>query len=360
MILRIAQKEALETFRDGRFRVIAITIFGLLAISLGLGWRRYSDVSREHEAGRRATRENWVTQGVKNPHSAAHYGVYAFKPRSPLSFVDNGIDPYTGVSVWLVAHKQNDFKYRPAEDANTLARFGELTAAQVLQTLIPLLIILLAFPAFAGERESGTLRQILSLGLKPGTLAAGKALGLAASLGAVVVPAAITGAGILVLLGGPTAFGDTTGRVIVMAVTYLLYFTAILGISIAVSARARSGRAALLALLGFWTVNCLLAPRAFTDLARYAKPTPSAFEFANLVEHDLENGLSGDSPQAKRTRELQQRLMQQYGVDSLEQLPVSYRGISLQQGEDDGYKVFDKRYSELWDSFEQQNRLRDM
>ena len=129
------------------------------------------------------------------------------------------------------------------------------------------------------------------------------------------------------MLGGATEFGDTTGRVIVLAVTYLLYFTAILGVSIAVSAQVRSSRAALLALLGFWTVNCLLAPRAFTDLARYAKPTPSSFEFAKLVEHDLENGLSGDSPQAKRTRDLQQRLLKQYGVDSLEKLPVSYRGM---------------------------------
>jgi ABC-2 type transport system permease protein len=50
-------------------------------------------VSAQHELARRATREQWLHQGVKNPHSAAHYGVYAFKPKMPLSLVDQGVDP---------------------------------------------------------------------------------------------------------------------------------------------------------------------------------------------------------------------------------------------------------------------------
>jgi ABC-2 type transport system permease protein len=358
MILRIARKEALETFRDGRFRVIAVAIIALLAVSLGLGWKRYSDVSRQHEAGRKATRENWLTQGEKNPHSAAHYGVYAFKPRTPLSFIDNGVDPYAGVSVWLEAHKQNDFKYKPAQDSNTLARFGELTGAAVMQILVPLLIILLSFSAFAGEREQGTLRQLLSLGLKRGDLALGKALGLAGSLGTVLIPAAVLGAAVMVFLGDSQVLPDTAARVSLLALFYVLYFAAILGTSLAVSARSKSGRVALLSLLGFWMVNCLVAPRALTDLARYVQPTPSAFEFAKIVEHDLETGVNGDSSAAQRTRELQQRLLKQYGVDSIEKLPVSYRGVSLQEGEEHGYEVFDKRYSELWDGFERQNAVR--
>jgi len=358
MILRIAKKEALETFRDGRFRMIALSIIALLAVSLGLGWKRYSDVSRQHEAARRATRENWLTQGEKNPHSAAHYGVYAFKPRTPLSFIDDGVDPYAGVSVWLEAHKQNDFKYKPAQDSNTLARFGELTGAAVLQILLPLLIILLSFSAFAGEREQGTLRQLLSLGLKREDLAAGKALGLAASLGTVLIPAAVLGAAVLVFLGDSQVLPDTAARVSLLALFYVLYFAAILGTSLAVSAWSRSARTALLTLLGFWMVNCLVAPRALTDLARYAQPTPSSFEFAKIVEHDLEKGIHGDSSPAQRTRELQQRLLKQYGVDSVEKLPVSYRGVSLQEGEEHGYQVFDQRYSELWDAFERQNAVR--
>ena len=73
--------------------------------------------------------QQWLGQTKKNPHSAAHYGVYAFKPKSPLAIVDTGIDPYMGVAVWLEAHKQNEFKYRPAQDRTAVGRFGEMTAA---------------------------------------------------------------------------------------------------------------------------------------------------------------------------------------------------------------------------------------
>ena len=68
--------------------------------------------------------EHWETQGEKNPHSAAHYGVYAFKPRLALSFVDEGVDSFTGTSVWLEAHRQNDFLLRPAQEATAVQRIG--------------------------------------------------------------------------------------------------------------------------------------------------------------------------------------------------------------------------------------------
>lgn len=174
MIRTIARKEMLEMIRDGRFRWSAIITFLLLIGALAMGWQHYSEVNIQHEAARKATRGSWLAQGEKNPHSAAHYGVYAFKPKMPLSLVDRGVDPYVGVTAWLEAHKQNEFRFKPAQDATALQRLGELTGTTVLQLLLPLLIVLLTFSAFSAEREQGTLRQLLSLGLKGSDLAAGK------------------------------------------------------------------------------------------------------------------------------------------------------------------------------------------
>src|SRR5688500_13195730 len=167
MIARIARKEMTEMLRDGRFRWTAVVIGILLVGALTTGVNQYRRTAAERDAAARGARAHWLTQAPKNAHSAAHYGVYAFKPAMPLSFVDQGVDRYVGVFAWLEAHKQNDFKYRPAQDATALERFGAWTAASVLQLLVPLLIIMLAFPAVAGEREQGTLRQLLSLGLRP-------------------------------------------------------------------------------------------------------------------------------------------------------------------------------------------------
>jgi len=347
MITRIARKEITEIWRDGRFRTAGVIIFTLLAGALLLGWRDYRDLRAQHEQAQQATRQQWLGQGKKNPHSAAHYGVYAFKPKVPLSLIDRGTDPYTGQAVWLEAHKMNEFKFRSAQDATAVQRFGELTGATVLQLLLPLLIVLLAFSAFAGERESGTLRQLMSLGVMPQTLAAGKALGIAGALGLLLVPATILGS-TAIALGSEGGLALTLPRLAGMSLGYLLYFAAFLALSLAVSAWARSSRVALLVLLGFWMFNGLIAPRAASDLAKALHPTPSAFAFNQGIEEAMKE------PGNSRDRELIAGLLKKYNVDKPELLPVNLQGIRLQSGEEHGNEIYDKAFGSLWSTYARQ------
>jgi ABC-2 type transport system permease protein len=349
MIITIARKEILETIRDGRFRWAGAMILALLLLSLGFGWRQHQDLERQHRVAGEQTRDNWLTQGQKNPHSAAHYGVYAFKPQLPLALVDRGVNPYTGVAVWLEAHKQNDFKYRPAQDSTSLARFGELTASMVLQVLAPLLIVLLSFGAFPGERENGTLRQLMSLGVPASALAAGKALGLAGALGLLLVPASMAGAAAILLANGQA----DGGRMLLLALVFLLYFIAFAGVCLAVSAWAKSSRAALVGLLAFWIFNALIAPRLAPDLSKRLYPTPSSHEFAEAMQAEMQEG--GEA----RLAALRQRVMAQYKVDKVDDLPVSWQGITLIDGERHGEEIYDRHYGRLWDQFERQLRFQE-
>src|SRR5688572_15483051 len=236
MISRIARKELTEILRDGRFRILSVAVLAVSVVSLMVGWKQYADVSRQHEEAQASTRRQWLNQSKRSPHSAAHYGVYAFKPKSPLAIVDTGIDPYVGVAVWLEAHKQNEFKYRPAQDRTAVERFGEMTAAETLQVLVPLFIILMTFSAFAGEREQGTLRQVLSLGVSRQQLAAGKALGIAAALGLVLLPATIAGVAALAFTSEGGLLAGDPMRAIWLAASYLAYFAIVIALSLAVSA----------------------------------------------------------------------------------------------------------------------------
>lgn len=358
MIYKIAKKEFIETLRDKRFLISALIVGGLLLAALALGWQHSSQVRRQHAAAQELTQKQWLNQGEKSPHSAAHYGIYAFKPQMPLSFVDRGVEAYTGVAVWLEAHKQNDFRYRPAQDQTALARFGELTGATVLQILLPLLIILLAFTAFAGERESGTLRQVLSLGIQPAQLASGKVLGIAAVLSLLLVPAVIVGVAAMILSVDDGSSSSSVPRLILLTVSYLLYLGIFVAVSLAVSARASSARFALLVLLGFWIFSCLIAPRAATDLAKRIYPTPSALEFTDAMEADIKNGTDGHNPSDKRLADLKTETMRKYGVSRLEDLPINFNGIALQTSEDYGNRVFDDHFGNLWDKFERQNKVR--
>lgn len=356
MILRIARKEFVDLVRDGRFRWAAAAVMLLLAAAMAVGWRGWRDVREEHERAQAEARRHFEGQEEKNPHAAAHYGLYVFKPKPPLAFLDSGVDPYTGVSVHLEAHRRNEVRNRPARDSTALQRFGELTAAAVLQSLVPLLIIFLTFSALAGEREQGTLRQLLSLGVRPSTLLIGKALGLAAALGLILLPA--IGLGTLLLMRRTPEGSHDWYEALALAAGYLAYLGIFLAVSLLVSAHARSSRSALVALLGFWIVNAMVAPRLATDLARRSVRTPSSVEFGAAIQREIKGGLNGHDPEDKRLDRLKQELLAKHGVGTIEELPINFQGVALQAGEEYGNSVFDRHYGALWDAFRRQDDVR--
>ena len=356
MIRHIIRKEFMDMVRDGRFRWCAALVGALLLVSLGTGWVQARNAQKELAAAQATDRDHWESQGEKNPHSAAHYGVYAFKPRLALSFVDEGVDSYTGTSVLLEAHRQNDFLLRPAQDATPAQRIGALTAAQVLQHLVPLLIILLTFGALAGERERGTLRQLLATGIGRLELAMGKALGVAAALALLLVPAALVGAAAIVI-GSPGPAASPLVRGAVLTVIYLVYFATFIGLSLAVSARAPSARTALVVLLAVWVVNGLVAPRIAVDLSKWLYPTPSAVEFAQTLGREMADGVDGlERPDRNAST---QELLDQYNVENAEDLPINAIGVFLQKSEAYGNQIFDRNYGALWNTFERQGYVHE-
>jgi len=356
MLTTIIRKEFIETTRDGRVRTASIALLLLLGGSLLYGVKQTRLLSAERDTARQLTRSHWLSQAPKNPHSAAHYGIYAFKPRATLATLDDGVDPYVGVTTWLEAHKQNEYQFRPAQDATSAQRFGALTAAATLQLLVPLLIVLLGFSAFAGEREQGTLRQVLSLGVRPATLGTGKALGIAAALGVVLVPATLIGVLAMTGIGAGT---DLT-RVLVLLACYLAYYIAWLGLTLTISAFAKTARVALAGSLGVWMLVSVLTPRLMTDVVRTMHPTPSAAAFAAAMKRDMDSGVDGHGGAAERDQLFKSAVLKKYGVDSLSQLPVSFAGLSLEEGERHGNEVFDKHYAALWNTFAQQERVREV
>jgi ABC-2 type transport system permease protein len=138
-----------------------------------------------------------------------------------------------------------------------------------------------------------------------------------------------------------------------MAGIYLGYFLVFLALSLAVSAVAASSRVALVALLAVWIVNGLLATRAFSDLAGFLHPTPSAVEFDAALQRDLADTKELDA----KLDSIRTGLFQKYGVTKLDDLPVNFRAISLQEGEEHGYTVFERHFGDVFNRFEAQNAV---
>jgi len=353
MIRKIARKEFIEMTRDGRFRTVAMAVCGLLVVAIVLGAMHHRREESQRDDARRATREHWLAQGEKNPHAAAHFGVFAFKPESALSPIDRGVNDFVGTFVFLEAHRQNEFRSRPAEDSSASGQLGALTAAVILQFLVPLLIIALGFASFAGERETGTLRQLLSIGVSPRKLIAGKWFGVVAVLAVLFIPTTIIAAGVL-----SSIHGLDVPRCVMLAIGYLLYDGCFLGLTLAVSALASSSRMSLLTMLGFWVTVTLILPRVIADSAEIVHPLPSLAQFRAGIDVDLKKGLSAHATDSPEIVKLRERVLKQYGKERVEDLPINFDGLILQASEDSGNAVFDRHYRALWSIYHDQDVFR--
>jgi len=346
MVVTIARKELRLLVRDGRLPWAGGVVLVLLATALLVGWERRAEIRTERAAAQSLDYDDWVAQPERHPHNAAHQGMHVFKPDPALSVIDPGIDPYVGSTIWLRAHLQSELTFMPAQDATGLQRFGELSAAWVLQVLGPLLVIVLGFDAFSSERELGTLRQTLSLGITPRQLFWGKTLGLTMALGVLLGPAAVIAA--LATVTGSGAIGDITARLAWLLLGYSLYLAVAVFMVLAVSAIVRSSRLALVTLLGVWIATTLLAPRAASDLSRLWHPNPTRLDFNASLGADI-------------GRVAEQVWQQNFGVSTQwsPDLPLDKWGVALQVDDHAGYGVMDRHFAALWDTFDAQQRAQE-
>jgi ABC-2 type transport system permease protein len=355
MIWTIARKEIRETFREGRFRIAGAIVLALLAVAVIISYNYYAYVQEQHDQARSNARNVWVSQGDKNPHSAAHYGTYAFKPKSPLSLIDQGVDKFTGISIFLEAHSRNEAQFVAAADQTGLARFGDLTPDFILLFIIPLLIILMGYNGFGKERENGTLKLLQSQGVPVWKLAMGKWWGL-------FLPILILTAGLFLtaglLLSAVPDFGLFSWPALVLMLgVYLIYYAIFANLTLLISGWTRRSGLALVLLLTVWIVTCLAAPKAASNFADVLYPFPTHQEFAAQIAADKKQGLDGHNPWSEAARQLEREVLEEYGVDSVHQLPFNFAGYRMQKGEEHEAEVYYKHYKLLQEQYRQQTRF---
>ncbi len=355
MIWKTFIKETKELLRDGRVRIAVIIVLLLLATATWISTQQYKNVNEQYETAKNAERDIWDNQGEKNPHSAAHYGTYAFKPKYPLSLVDQGVDKYAGTSIFLEAHKRNEAQFSAATDQTGLARFGDLTPDFVLLFIIPLLIILLGYNSFTKEREMGTLTLLKSQGISSWNWMLGKWIALFLPI-LLITTILFLVAG--VFLSTIKDFGVFKwSSLFTMYLVFIGYYIIFINIVLLISAKTRKSGISLVISLCVWIIACLGAPKAASNIAESKYPYPTRQEFAANVLKDKKEGLDGHNPWSKEAKMLEEKVLMEYGVDSLHQLPFNFDAYRMQKGEEHEAEVYFKHYNYLKHQFSNQTRV---
>ena len=353
-ILLIARRQV-GAMREDRYVVFLLGLVAALGIVSVLGARHHAASETEQRARYQALVDRqWAEQPDRHPHRVIHYGFLVFREEAPLAFFDPGVGAWAGTSLYLEGHRQNSASFGDARHATAMLSFGRLTPAAVLGLLLPLLVVAAGFASVSGEREQGTLPLLLAQGATPAQIMAGKALGVGAAAVAAALPIGLITAAFVAAGSGEQ---PSIGRMLALAATYAAYLAGWVLLTVWVSSRRASSRAALAQLVAIWVVLCVAAPRVGASLAAALHPTPSRAEFTAQVEEAQREVGDSHNPDDPFFRALRDEYLARYQVNSVEELPVNWAGVVSREGEAVTTRINEEQQQELVAVHRRQDRV---
>ena len=134
----IFYNECLFLLRNRLFLIILSSFFISLIITTYFGNIHSKQIINDQRESKEHIRKQWDDMDPTNPHRAAHFGSYAFKPTNILNSLDEGINSVTGNVLRLEGHTQNDVMFSEASQSLEMSKFGKLKPSLIFQTIIPL------------------------------------------------------------------------------------------------------------------------------------------------------------------------------------------------------------------------------
>ncbi|WP_395344500.1 ABC transporter permease [Ningiella sp. W23] len=293
------------------------------------------ELSHERQSMQKTSEDVFMEQPDRHPHRMVHYGHYAFRTPSPLSMLDPGVDAYTGNSIYLEGHRQNSAMFAEQKQSTGLTKLGSLSPAFVLQVLAPLLLILIGYSSISRERESQTLSFLSAQGTSIFTLILGKGLALLSVVGLIMLP---------LLLSGVFAIfqGEAASVVVFFLVSYSLYLFVWALLVLLCSTALSKNSESFTALSFMWILLCIAMPRIASTTASVSAPAPGKLETDFAVIAELRKLGDGHNANDPAFTQLRQSLLAQYDVETVEELPINFRGAVASASEAELTKVLNR------------------
>ena len=327
------------------FFISSLLTVVILGINQNNNQQLYRIKAQEH------IRSQWENLEAMNPHRAAHYGSYAFKPLNTLNSMDSGVNDITGNVIKLEGHVQNEIVYSDASQSLTISKFGKLKSSLILKYVIPLFLIFLAFNSMSSEKESKRLKLLLFQGASLSKLTFAKSIsvwiyGLFLLLITIITQVFFAQSDLEIIL-----------RLLLITFSYGLYYYIICSVVVFCSGTLRDNTSALSCVLAIWIIWTIFFPKIWGNTVEKIYPLPTRQAFKTAMKEDRSKGIDGHNPRDQRREDLKQKYLQKYEVDSLKNLPINFDGIVMQEDEEYGNLVWDNHFGNNYDILQKQKFL---
>ena len=329
------------------------TIFFVLSLSLvvWMGVLQQENQKQSQSDAQKHVRKQWENLQAMNPHRAAHYGSFAFKPLNILNAMDGGINDITGNVLQLEGHVQNEIIYSEASQALSVSKFGKLKSSLILQYVIPLFLIFLSFGSMSKEKETQRIKLLILQGASIDKLVNAKSISVW-----------IYGFFLLIVtVTIQSIFGSTNPeifkRLAYILLSYGLYYFIISSLSTYLSVTLKDKTSALSSILAIWILWTIFLPKIWGNTVEKVHVLPDRKTFKEDMRAERNQGIDGHNPYDKRREELKNKYLAEYQVDSLSQLPINFDGIVMQADEEYGNLIWDKHFGSNYSIMQKQKSL---
>ncbi len=273
MIWVVARKEIHENLISLRFLLLFVLAMALIPSSLYTEYRAYlarvAEQRQIEERNRDYLRQLRVSQIFTNP----NFAIDVYWPPAATSVFASG---YEEEHPRHLVVGQHSVEYgAPLEVRQLAGLFGAIDYLFVVQFIFSLFAVLLSFDAITREKESGTLRSMLSNSLSRAAVASGKLLGGYATLAIPLLVAFMMGMAMLAAAGLNVFAGDFVARASWILTSSLAYIAVFFALGLLVSSLVLSTYSALVISLAFWLIGVVVMPRTAALVSQLAKPVES-------------------------------------------------------------------------------------
>ena len=341
------------------FKVYTVLIISLWAVAATISYQQYKNEQIIRSEYQEYHRQMWINQDPKNPHMAAHYGTFAFKPANPLSIFDRGINTYSGSFIYLEAHRQNDFVCSSAQNSSVFLRMGELNLSFLFQIVVPLLLLTFSIGMFNQEKTTGLLHFIEVNLLSKQQLLLCKSLALL-FLSSIIYCSLYILTLIFTAILGVNWNSDHLCALFFLLILQLCFSYILILLFLFIAFKAKDLKQSTIISLSVLILLFFILPRFAVNIANNLYALPSNLTFKEEVKKDVEKGVDGHAKGEDRQRLLIDSVLKANHVDSTHKLPMNIEGILLLKGEEHSADVYNKHFYELKKNILKQQQMAEL
>lgn len=287
MFKTLIRKEIIETMLDLRFVIATLLCVVLIPLGMYVSRKDYEQRLNDYQRSHQMYRQHYgkVTD-MYNPEA------HGYRPPSALSIFAVGLEHFMPDKV--ITSRSGLFRTAkdPGIDNPESLLFGKADLLFNVSFVISLAALILAFNSISGDKETGTLRQMISNSVPRGQILLAKIVGNYVTL---LMPFVISLIIALIILDASPDISILSSNLwpafLIIVLVTLLFILAMVTLGIYISTLTHSSMTSIVALLFVWVILVLGVPKVSPMVAQIIYPIESRNVIAlrkQIVTKDIE------------------------------------------------------------------------